>query len=60
MASLGTNPSQGIDFDRTRLQLQGVYWLTPRAGLLFGGYRDVAGRNIGRGTGFFGGVWLKI
>jgi hypothetical protein len=59
-ALLETNPEQGIDFDRTRLQLQGVYWSTAHTGLLLGAYRDVAGRNIGRGTGFYGGVWLKI
>lgn len=54
-----TNPGNGIDFDRTRVQVQAVFWLRPTVGIMAGGYRDVDGRNVGRGDAAYAGLWLR-
>jgi hypothetical protein len=54
-----TNPGNGIDFDRTRVQFQAVFWARPTVGIMAGAYRDVDGRNVGRGDAAYAGLWLR-
>lgn len=55
-----TSPGNGIDFDRTRVQVQAVFWMKPGVGLLLGGYRDIDGRNVGRGDAAYAGMWMRF
>ncbi len=34
--------------------------MKPGVGLLLGGYRDVDGRNVGRGDAAYAGMWMRF
>ena len=47
-------------FTMNKAQLTGVYDITERLSIQFGGFRTLAGRNIIQETAAFGAIWLRF
>jgi protein XagA len=48
------------NFDLTKLQLSGVYDITPRIALQLGASKDIDGTNTGSGSSIFSALWLRF
>lgn len=51
---------QSADYDLYKATLSALYWVKPSVGLQAGITQDVYGRNTGRGTAPFVGLWLRF
>ncbi len=51
---------QSTDYDLYKATLSAIYWVTPKVGLQAGITQDFYGRNTGRGTAPFMGLWLRF
>ncbi len=51
---------RSADYDLYKATLSVLYWVNPSVGLQAGITQDVYGRNTGRGTAPFVGLWLKF